>query len=179
MRRYPSPATKWTSTCSAESVAATYAAISRLPRRIIPHAPDIRRRTPAWDRVLFTIVHPRGIVPYRGPSAYGGQVSGRQGMERYGTVYRGSPVARLGARGHPLGPLAAGLSSGERWAVYVVETAQGANYHTWCEDTGGRAIEYYPDLAETIRAGIRTARQRRYIGSCFRTRYHAVTVDDP
>ncbi|MDP9374475.1 MAG: hypothetical protein M3Q65_18900 [Chloroflexota bacterium] len=61
--------------------------------------------------------------------------------------------------------LAADISLGGRWAelrgergtVYVVETALGDGYFTWCDDPAARAVEFYRDPVEAIRAGLRRA----------------------
>ncbi|MGI8587980.1 MAG: hypothetical protein ACR2M0_09885 [Chloroflexia bacterium] len=43
---------------------------------------------------------------------------------------------------------------GECCPVYVVESAWGAQYYTWCDTPAARAVETYPDPAEAIRAGL-------------------------
>ncbi len=46
---------------------------------------------------------------------------------------------------------------GERCGVYVYEAAWDGGYYTWCDDPGDRTVEFYPDAAEAIRAGLRRA----------------------
>ncbi|CAA9398448.1 MAG: hypothetical protein AVDCRST_MAG01-01-893 [uncultured Rubrobacteraceae bacterium] len=46
---------------------------------------------------------------------------------------------------------------GARFPVYVVESAWGAGYYTWCDGPGQRAVEFYPEPLEAIRTGLRRA----------------------
>lgn len=46
---------------------------------------------------------------------------------------------------------------GDRCSVYVYEAAWDGSYYTWCDDPGDRTVEFYPDAAEAIRAGLRRA----------------------
>ncbi len=43
---------------------------------------------------------------------------------------------------------------GERCLVYVFEATPGG-YYTWCDAPGESTVEFYPDLVEAIRAGLR------------------------
>lgn len=42
---------------------------------------------------------------------------------------------------------------GEQGQVYVVEAATGC-YYTWCDRLGERAVQFYADPVEAIRAGL-------------------------
>ena len=46
---------------------------------------------------------------------------------------------------------------GARFPVYVVEAAWNGGYYTWCDDPRERAVEFYRDPGEAIRAGLRRA----------------------
>jgi hypothetical protein len=48
---------------------------------------------------------------------------------------------------------------GKHTLVFVVEAAWGNEYYTWCADARARAVEFYRDPAEAIRAGLRRAAQ--------------------
>lgn len=49
---------------------------------------------------------------------------------------------------------------GERCPVYVVESALGDGYFSWCDDPRERAVEFYRSPAEAIKAGLRRAARR-------------------
>ncbi|HBY97361.1 MAG: hypothetical protein M5U01_38365 [Ardenticatenaceae bacterium] len=44
---------------------------------------------------------------------------------------------------------------GERGWVYVVEAPWESGYYSWCDAPAERAVEFYRDAAEAIRAGLR------------------------
>jgi hypothetical protein len=46
---------------------------------------------------------------------------------------------------------------GERCLVYVVETGQGADFYTWCDDPQARTVEHYHDPVTAIQAGLHRA----------------------
>lgn len=48
---------------------------------------------------------------------------------------------------------------GERSAFYVVEAAWGSGFLTWCDHPCSRAVEFYPDPVQAIRAGQRRTTQ--------------------
>jgi hypothetical protein len=51
---------------------------------------------------------------------------------------------------------------GECYWVYVAEPTRSGGYFTWCDDPQERAVKYYLDPTEAIRAGLRrVASQRR------------------
>jgi hypothetical protein len=47
--------------------------------------------------------------------------------------------------------------AGERGAVYVIASAWGDSFYTWCDIPGERAVERYSDPVRAIRAGLRRA----------------------
>ncbi len=49
---------------------------------------------------------------------------------------------------------------GERCLVYVFEATRGGGYYTWCDPPGEGTVEFYPDLVEAIRAGMRRSSSR-------------------
>lgn len=46
---------------------------------------------------------------------------------------------------------------GARFHVYVMEAAWDGGFYTWCDDPRERAVEFYSDPTEAIRAGLERA----------------------
>lgn len=44
--------------------------------------------------------------------------------------------------------------AGERCAVYITEAPWGAGYYSWCDDPRERAVKFYNEPSEAIKAGL-------------------------
>ncbi|MDP9381896.1 MAG: hypothetical protein M3Q29_17470 [Chloroflexota bacterium] len=49
---------------------------------------------------------------------------------------------------------------GEQCRVYIYQASWDGGYYTWCDDPGERTVEFYPDVAEAIQAGLRRSARR-------------------